>query len=87
MPRFDISCRTCGGDSEIQAPDISILRCGCGSIDVERLWTAPPMFVMKGDPNGSTPVVRKHFIDLNDKFTEADRKKAGTSHENTKVIW
>lgn len=84
--RFDIHCRTCGGDSEIVS-DLAAIACGCGSLDVERKWTAPPMFAIKNDVRGTTPVVRKRMMDLTKKFKEKERREAGVSHENTKTYY
>lgn len=70
MPLFDIRCLTCGKEEEVLAPDISALMCRCGSIDVERKWTNPPMFRMKGDIQGETLGVRKYAEELTRKGAE-----------------
>ena len=83
MPKYDIACRTCGGDSEVIVSDITAIVCGCGSIDVEHKWTSPPIVKIMWDANGSTPGVRRKMMDITKKDYEKDRRKAGVSHENT----
>lgn len=87
MPLVDIKCRTCGEYSEVFAPDITAIECGCGSLDVERKWTAPPMFIMVGDKNGSTIGTRKYAKEITTKAREKNRREGGISHENAKVYW
>ena len=84
MPRFDLHCNTCGGDSEVIAPDIAAIVCGCGSVDVEHIWSAPPMFKLMWEVNGTTPGVRKYAMDITRKAYEKQAQKAGVSHMNPK---
>ncbi len=61
-------------------PDIFALVCECGSKDVERRWTSPPMFRMKGEKNGETPGARKYAAEITRKAYEKQEREAGVCH-------
>lgn len=79
MRLFDFHCMKCGLDfEEIVVPDVVTVCKGCQGLDIQRVITAPKIYIMRSQGASTSPARFNHY--------ESRRKEAKHERVMTKLI-